>query len=231
MKSLIHLILFEDFFEKEETLLQSLNRKARKYESIFDSSKIMFEEEGDEYKNITLNFFNEAFNFLDEEVSTDDEKRKLNEFLSERFKIGTDDWSSIFIKSCLLEFIDKEHYSDEARDIVSEITSIPNNFNLQNFKVQEVEEIKPGNIVAWKVDSEEKPFIHYSILLFKEDDELIILDSSIKENESFNGTTVKIVSTTTEREKCVFLGYFDIISNIKEKEKEESEKDEVETFE
>lgn len=215
-----HFPLYESFMDSVETIKKIIERKTKSYKDIFNVDDI--KSESDDNFVLYLKFINDALEYLDINIESESKEGiKFRDFLSERFNIRNFDWSSIYLKSVLFRLAKKEKIdSDEFKEKIESIDVKPSKFSLKEFKIEDEEDIEPGNIVAWYYDIEDVTFIHYAIFLYHVDKDLVILDFNIDTEGKIKEGEIHIIQTPPERENAKFLGYYNIFEGIKKDEKE-----------
>lgn len=209
--------IFESFMDSTETLKKIIERKTKSYKYIFDVDKIKSED--DENFSLYLKFINDSLEFLDINIESETKEGiKLRDFLEERFNIRTFDWSSIYLKSVLYKLAKKEKIdTDEFKERINSIDVTPSKFSLKKFKIEDEEDIEPGNIIAWYYDINDITYIHYSIFLYHENTDLVIVDFNVDKEGTNKGGSICIIQTPTDRENSKFLGYYNIFEEIKKR--------------
>jgi phage-related protein len=211
--------LYESFMDSSETLKNIIKRKTKSYKEIFSVDEL---KSGDDVNfHYYLKLINLALDHLGVNIESEEKDGiKLRDFLSERFNIKEFDWSSIYLKSTLLKLVKQEKIdSEDFKEKIEAINVQPSKFKLKEFRIEDEEDIEPGNLVAWYFDIDDVTFIHYGIFLHHDNKNLVILDFNTNKEGEVKEGEIHIVSVPSERTNAQFLGYYNIFETLEKEEK------------
>lgn len=174
----------DDFSDKLHVKLKSYGK-----EDIFDVYKIDYSNTQENEGTLRNQFINIAFDFLGGTLNSRTIKdMSLSDFMKKKYEIGDFDWSGVFVKSCIRSAI----------DIISEIyNSTSNHLNIYNIlnvdygyipkhKEYITNDIKYGDIVVHEGNYSDIKYLHYSIFLYKIDENrFACIDPNINEEGTF----------------------------------------------
>jgi hypothetical protein len=216
--------LYEDFLETNSSVLNVLKRKANKY-PFFNSQKLLLDSVDEEESKNRLDFINITFDYLSRNIKgKEKDDLKLKDFIENNFSISKADWSSLFIKSCFLSLIKRNKIKNELfKDVVSTIGINPNKFNLDDYIVKEEEKVLPGDIVAWKVESD-TIYIHYGVLLYEDNDIMYCLEPNVDKLGKVKEGFIHLLKRNKSDSSYKFMGVYNIFSTIYKKKKGKSKR-------
>lgn len=216
--------LYEDFIETNVDVLNIIGRKSTKY-PFFNSKKLMIETAEEEEIDVRLGLINLAFDYLGLKIEgKGKEDIKLKDFIEKNFQISKSDWSSLFIKTTLLDLIKRKKIKNGVfESMVKGIGINPNKFILNDYKV-ESDKVKPGDLVVWKVEKD-TIYLHYGIYLYEDNGVIYSLEPNVDNLGKLKAGGVHITKRKKDNGEITLEGFFNTFKDLyKENDKGKSRK-------
>lgn len=201
----------DDFLDKLHVKLKSYGK-----ESTFDVYKIDYSNVSDIEGDLRNQIINIAFDFLGASLNSRTVKdMSLSDFMRKKYELGNFDWSGVFVKSCIRSSID---IISEIGQSLIDASTIYNVINvdygyLPKHKEYITSDIKYGDIVVYEGKYSDIKYLHYSIFLYKLDEQrFVCIEPNINEEGELKEGEVHL--KVRDKSDKNYLHVLDIIKPI-----------------